>query len=262
MKFGVFGMASLRKVASASITALAAAGTLALVTVLSTGAASAAPAFEDSIAQRTLACVACHGEQGRAGPDGYYPRLAGKPAGYLYNQLLNFRDGRRHYGLMTRMVDLLDDAYLMEIAEHFASMKAPYPPPSASSTPPATAVMERGQTLVLHGDSMLRIPACVQCHGQALTGAQPNVPGLLGLPVDYLMAQLGGWRTGQRRAHAPDCMATIVQRLSDRDAYAAITWLANQPVPAKAGDASSLPLRVEGPNDLKCGSAAAPGAPR
>jgi hypothetical protein len=26
--------------------------------------------------------------------DGYYPRIAGKPAGYLYNQLLNFRDGR------------------------------------------------------------------------------------------------------------------------------------------------------------------------
>ena len=36
--------------------------------------------FEDTMAQRTLACTACHGEQGRAGPDGYYPRLAGKPA--------------------------------------------------------------------------------------------------------------------------------------------------------------------------------------
>ena len=51
---------------------------------------------EDTMAQRTLACTACHGEQGRAGPDGYYPRLAGKPAGYLYNQLVNFREGRRH----------------------------------------------------------------------------------------------------------------------------------------------------------------------
>jgi cytochrome c553 len=57
--------------------------------------------------------------RGRAGPDGYYPRLAGKPAGYLYHQLLNFRDGRRHYGLMTRMVDPLGNAYLMEIARAF-----------------------------------------------------------------------------------------------------------------------------------------------
>ena len=262
MKFGVSGTVGLRKLAVALKMALVMPVAIALGFFLSAGAAGAAPAFEDSIAQRTMACVSCHGEQGRAGPDGYYPRLAGKPAGYLYNQLLNFRDGRRHYGLMTRMVDLLDDAYLMEIAEHFSSMKAPYPPPAAPSTPPASAVMERGQAIVLHGDHTLRVPACVQCHGQALTGSQPNVPGLLGLPADYLMAQLGGWKTGQRRAHAPDCMATIVQRLSDLDAYAAITWLANQPVPADADKAFSLPHRVEGLNDLKCGSAPAPGAAR
>ena len=29
-----------------------------------------------------LACTTCHGKEGRAGPDGYYPRIAGKPAGY------------------------------------------------------------------------------------------------------------------------------------------------------------------------------------
>ena len=50
----------------------------------------AAP-FEDTMAQRTQACTACHGNQGRAAADGYYPRLAGKPAGYLYNQLLRLQ---------------------------------------------------------------------------------------------------------------------------------------------------------------------------
>jgi cytochrome c553 len=224
-------------------------------------AASAAP-FQDDMAQRTLACVACHGEQGRAGPDGYYPRLAGKPAGYLYHQLLNFRDGRRHYGLMTRMVDVLSDDYLMEIARHFAAMQVPYPPPTPPASPPPADVLARGRTLVLQGDETQRLPACVQCHGQRLTGALPDVPGLLGLPQDYLTAQLGGWRTGQRRAHAPDCMGSIVQRLSDRDAYAVVTWLALQPVPA---DARPAPERVV-PDaewaDLKCGAAPAPGARR
>jgi cytochrome c553 len=37
------------------------------------------------------ACTLCHGKEGVAGTDGYYPRIAGKPAGYLYQQLLNFR---------------------------------------------------------------------------------------------------------------------------------------------------------------------------
>ncbi|MFZ8406771.1 c-type cytochrome, partial [Staphylococcus aureus] len=64
----------------------------------------------DSLAQRALACTGCHGKQGRAAPDGYYPRLAGKPAGYLYNQLLNFRDGRRDYGLMSELIAPLSDA--------------------------------------------------------------------------------------------------------------------------------------------------------
>src|SRR6478752_1245333 len=100
-------------------------------------AQGAAPPFEDTMAQRTLACAACHGKEGRAGPDGYYPRIAGKPAGYLYNQLLNFRDGRRHYGLMTRLLDPLSDAYLLEIAQHFASLQLPYAAPPATALPAA-----------------------------------------------------------------------------------------------------------------------------
>src|SRR5215207_9086047 len=180
--------------------------------------AQAAPPFEDSMAQRTLACTACHGKEGRAGPDGYYPRIAGKPAGYLYNQLLNFRDGRRRYGLMTRLLDPLSDAYLLEIAQHFASLQLPYPAPMASALP--AALLERGQVLARQGDAGAKIPACVQCHGPALTGVAPNTPGLLGLPRDYLNAQLGAWRTGQRRAHAPDCMAQIARRLAPDDLFA------------------------------------------
>ncbi|MEZ5706908.1 MAG: hypothetical protein R3E56_17615 [Burkholderiaceae bacterium] len=39
-----------------------------------------------------------------------------------------------------------------------------------------------------------------------LTGVAPNVPGLLGLPRDYLIGHWG-WQTGLRRAFEPDCMA-------------------------------------------------------
>ena len=30
-----------------------------------------------SMASRVLACTACHGQEGRATPDGYFPRIAG-----------------------------------------------------------------------------------------------------------------------------------------------------------------------------------------
>jgi cytochrome c553 len=184
---------------------------ICLLVLLAAASVRARPVFEDSMAQRTLACTICHGKEGRAGPDGYYPRIAGKPAGYLYNQLLNFREGRRRYGLMVRLLDPLSDAYLLEIAKHFASLDLPYPVPPRPGVPDAT--LRRGQTLAREGDASKNIPACVQCHGAALTGVMPATPGLLGLSRDYLNSQLGAWRTGQRQAHAPDCMAAIARHL-------------------------------------------------
>lgn len=226
--------------------------------LLCTSVATAAPAFEDSIAQRTLACTACHGLQGRAGPDGYYPRLAGKPAGYLYNQLLNFRDGRRHYGLMTQLIDPLSDAYLLEIAQYFSRLDVPYSPPLPS---PATAqTLRTGETLALHGDTARQIPACVQCHGHAMTGVVPNVPGLLGLPRDYLNAQLGAWKTGRRHAQAPDCMKAVVNKLSLEDINAVASWIAAQPLPADVHPALSLPALKPGSTLVDCGSAPLAGA--
>lgn len=229
---------------------------LALPVFLVCGGAAAvlAAPFENTMAQRMQACMACHGLQGRAGPDGYYPRIAGKPAGYLYHQLLNFRDGRRHYALMTGMVSLLSDAYLMEIARYFSSIEAPYPAPASPAAIGATPeVLQQGEQLVTQGDPARGIPACVQCHGRALTGVAPDIPGLLGLPRDYLNAQMGAFRTGQRRAEAPDCMATVAGRLSVAEVNAASSWLATRPLPPDTRPAASLPARLP----LPCGSVSA-----
>ena len=54
----------------------------------STGApAAVAATVSAGMAPRVLACVVCHGREGRATNQGYFPRIAGKPEGYLYNQL-------------------------------------------------------------------------------------------------------------------------------------------------------------------------------
>jgi cytochrome c553 len=209
--------------------------------------------FKDDMAERTRACTACHGEQGKAGPDGYYPRLAGKPAGYLYNQLKNFQEGRRHYNLMTRLVDPLSDAYLKEIADYFANLKLPYPPAARPPERVSNRLLLEGKKLALEGDITRKVPACSTCHGAQLTGIQPNVPGLLGLPLDYLNAQLGAWQTHQRKAAAPDCMSDIVQRLSSEDLVAVATWLSTQNVPLAALPAKQISVPLKAP--WRCGSA-------
>ena len=198
----------------------------------------------DTLAQRLQPCLACHGAQGRASRQGYLPRIAGKPAGYLLQQLLNFRDGRRSNATMADLLANQTDAYLAEMAGHFAALDLPYPAPSAEPVP--AAQLARGEALVRQGDAARQLPACSACHGPRLTGTQPAIPGLLGLPRDYLLGQLGAWRTGMRQAAGADCMATIARRLTPEDAAAVTAWLAHQPVPADAHaqPAGSSPLPI------------------
>jgi cytochrome c553 len=256
-----------------SMTRLAAAGTLAALLLAAPAlapaqagtAASAASAaatakrgapFEDTIAQRVLACSACHGAQGRATRDGFFPRIAGKPAGYLFEQLRSFRDGRRSYPPMAGLLADLDDDYLREIAGHFANLRLPYPPPQAPQG--SASMLARGRALAFEGDPSREVPACAECHGRALTGAAPAIPGLLGLSRDYLNAQLGAWRDGLRHAAAPDCMAQVARRLRPDDVAALTGWLAAQPVPEGEAPRPDPGARLP----MRCGSveAAAPAA--
>ena len=223
---------------------------IALLLLLSQGIAAiaatpsaSAPSSRGDIERRVAACIACHGREGATTNAGYFPRLSGKPAGYLFNQLRSFRDGRRFNTDMTYMVQHLSDAYLMEMAEYFAGLDLPYPPVSpASDAPPAQ--LARGRQLALEGDAARRIPACVECHGAALTGVQPAIPGLLGLPRLYVSSQLGAWLTSERHALAPDCMADIGRRMTTADINAVASWLAVQPMPADPKPVSSLPAAL------------------
>ena len=63
----------------------------------------------DTMAARLRVCTPCHGPQGEGTSNDYFPRLAGKPAGYLMNQLVAFRDGRRRYPPMNYLLEYLPD---------------------------------------------------------------------------------------------------------------------------------------------------------
>jgi cytochrome c553 len=202
----------------------------------------------DTLAARLRACEACHGAQGQGTDNDYFPRLAGKPAGYLMNQLVAFRDGRRHYPPMNYLLEYLPDAYLQQIADDFSGLR---PPPLAPAVPVVSpAILARGQSIVAHGDQARGVPACSGCHGPMLTGMEPAIPGLVGLHASYISAQLGAFRYGTRTAPAPDCMQFVAARLTEADVTAVAAWLASRPVPA---DPSPVP-RGSLAMPLACGS--------
>ncbi|TXG00489.1 c-type cytochrome [Massilia arenae] len=192
---------------------------------------------------RVAACTGCHGVAGRGVENVYFPRLAGKPAGYLYNQLAAFRDDRRKYVPMNYLLAYLPDDYLRQMADWFAAQN---PPPLTIAAPaPAASLVVEGHRIANSGVPARRIPACIACHGNDLAGREPGIPGLLGLRADYVSAQLGAWRYGVRTALAPDCMQVVSSSLSEPEVAAVSAYLASLPVsqarPAKAGPVK-LPL--------------------
>ncbi|WEN15798.1 c-type cytochrome [Rhodanobacter sp. AS-Z3] len=191
---------------------------------------NAAPAVPDTTEQRLVACTSCHGAHGGGAVDNVLiPRLAGKPAGYLLQQLEYFQTGQRQHAPMEYVVRQLSPAYLRQIAEYFAQQDVPY---EKLPVPPVSVEgMRRGEQLVLRGDSTRGVPSCVSCHGAKLTGVQPMIPGLMGLSYDYLSAQLVSWRTHTRAAEGPYCMGVVANRMRESDITAVSASLASQPLP-------------------------------
>ena len=182
---------------------------LAMISGLANAAEPASSEIPDTLDERIKPCIICHRDADRIDRDAYFPRIAGKPAGYLYNQLRNFRDGRRYYQPMAILLENMSDEYMREIAEYFASQPYTYVEPVAPAL--SSAETQSVETLVYSGDPERNLPACNACHGEALMGMQPAIP------VCWFAACLSGRtvrRLAQWRNHArPNtrCMSEIAK---------------------------------------------------
>lgn len=202
----------------------------------------------DTIAARVQGCSTCHGEVGQGTADARFPRIAGKPAGYLFNQLQNFRDGRRSYPPMNYLLEYLHDDYFTDMAAFFSSQHVPFAPPEKSALP--ASELAAGEQLVHQGDAAHGIPPCIACHGPQLGGINPGIPGLIGLHSRYISGQIEAWRAGTRHAKTPDCMSEIANRLTETQITQVAAWLATQLVPATETPAAQGTWKTP----LACGS--------
>ncbi len=205
-------------------------GALIAVTLAAGAARAQSVSAPDTLAARVQGCATCHGSLGEGSSDASFPRIAGKPAGYLFNQLQNFREGRRSYPPMNYLLGYLHDDYFQDMAAFFAAQRMPFAAPEHPSIP--AAELQGGEQLVRQGDAARGIPPCMACHGPQLAGLNPGIPGLIGLHSRYLSGQLEAWRAGTRRAKAPDCMRDIASRLTEAQVTQVSAYLAALPKPA------------------------------
>jgi cytochrome c553 len=88
-------------------------------------------------------------------------------------------------------------------------------------------------------------------------GTEPFIPGLLGLPRMYMVAQFGAWRSGGLlRGRKADCMSEIGKQLTAEETNALSAWLASRPVPEDSSPATVLSLEMV----QRCSSIIGPGA--
>ena len=163
----------------------------------------ALPAAAQSLEERQMLCLACHGERGQSEtPD--VPSLGAQPVFYLTIQLVMFRERLRAVELMNEVMKGLSDNDLRSLADFIAKL----PPPQPDAQPADPVRMERAQVLVQQH-------RCNVCHGASFAG-QENVPRLAAQREDYLVKTLREYKDNTRRGYDAS-MADVMHPISDQD---------------------------------------------
>ena len=159
------------------------------------------PAFAADLDEKLAPCLACHGGQGQSELENV-PSLGAQSAPYTVIQLFMFREKMRVSDPMNEIAKGLTDADLQAMADAFAAMPPPKPPPDAGN--PARLEQARALTEQNH---------CNTCHGPDFSGPQ-TVPRLAHQREDYLLKTLRDYKSGARHAYEP-IMLEVLQPLDD-----------------------------------------------
>jgi len=168
------------------------------------------PSFAETVAERAVPCLACHGESGQSEtPE--IPSLGGQPAPYLLIQLYMFREQQRAspekkndqmIQVMTEMTKGFTDDDLRNFSDFLAKVPAPKPPAETGDA----ARTQRAATLITQH-------RCNSCHGLDLAG-RDNVPHIANQREAYLLKTLREYKTNDRRGY-DGTMAEALAPVSD-----------------------------------------------
>lgn len=172
-------------------------------------------------ATKAAPCAACHGPGGNsANPE--WPKLAGQSSRYTFEQLQQFKSGKRQNPLMSAQAAALSDQDMKDLAAYFAAQA---PAPGVASTDAVTAV----QSIYRAGDATRGLPACAACHGPAGAGVGPAAyPRIGGQQTTYVASRLRAYRDASKTTLADGnykAMATVAAKLSDQEIEALASYV-------------------------------------
>ena len=171
-----------------------------------------APAASGDVAAKAQVCAACHGQNGNS-TDPQYPVLARQNARYIYLQLKDFKEGRRHDPQMDPMAAPLSRDDMLALADYFSKQKQA---PVGFKADPAKVAAGRKKS-----DEVL----CPMCHLGEFAG-QNEIPRVAGQHYQYVKKQLSDFKA-RRRTNDAGNMTAVAGTLSDDDIENLAQYIAN-----------------------------------
>jgi cytochrome c553 len=142
-------------------------------------------------------CAMCHNANGISRM-AKFPKLAGQKAAYIEQQILAFREGRRHNdgGQMQSIVGEVAQEDIAQISKYFSLL-----PPDAEHVGAGNEVSKSQANKLRQGQVLFQvgregISACADCHANK----KSNAPWLDGQHREYLEKQLNDFKSGDREA--------------------------------------------------------------
>lgn len=169
-----------------------------------------------------LACITCHGADGRGMDAAGFPDIAGFSAGYLAKQIHDIRNGTRKNAIMLPIAKALSDQEIQSVSAYMESLDRPVVDEVSRAKSPENP----GERLALRGDWSRDIPECVACHGPSGVGVGEAFPPLAGQGATYLATQLHAWQQGTRTNDENDLMGHIARALTDDEIKAVSDYFA------------------------------------
>lgn len=193
---------------------------LSLFLVLATGSAlgvsDRAPDLDNG-EEINEVCAGCHGVNGEGGKNGEYPRIAGQPYRFLYEQMILFRERDRPNLAMIEHVDKrqMPDSDVQDISAYLAAIRLPTRLQPVDENAPGFDALARLQ----EAKRVMQIPRaegdveaggrlyrreCASCHGRDGMGDPDGItPMLAGQYTSYLWRQVPKY-IDKVRIHDPD----------------------------------------------------------
>lgn len=178
-------------------------------------------------------CATCHGEFGRGGKKGEYPRLAGQRPLYLAQQLMSYRERRRINIPMfpyTQERELSDED-IKTISAYLATIELETKMPQFKGD-------EDALTRLIAVDKVMIVPRvegdieagkktyqseCANCHGRDGKG-RSDFPMLIGQYSNYLKKQMDAYLKGER-PHDEDKPGGVLSALKADDLQNILAYL-------------------------------------